>query len=266
MALFLKDEDDPSRHSQSPGGDRSGFPDWLPIAWVQAVEIFLLFTLCFMAGISVLKALNELGASRRTVWVSWFFVARRYALVMQCANVIHACAEARRTGGESKAVALRRVSKRLKAVLRGLSDAHRSRGSVPRISHRRKGLKQHARHVAAVLQALDSRLDHEPDQALRDLADALLTISDRYCHARLGALLDDAALGDVEPLPNRELARWLLSLAVAVGSVTGLALTGVVPDSVESIVYPLIVAGALTIAFGRNLRRMIEVLGVITGG
>ncbi|MFG2357797.1 hypothetical protein [Streptomyces sp. NPDC048521] len=241
------------------------WPDWMPGPWATALNIALLAAYCGMGCVWLLAALVESGASRRTVWVSWFFVARRYALVMQCANVIHACAQARRTGGEEKAVALRAVSRRLKAVLRSLSDAHRSRGSVPRVSHRRKVLKRHARHVSAALRALDARLDHEPDQALRDLADALLTISDRYCHARLGALLDETALRDVQPLPDREVVRWLLALTVAVVAVTGLALMGVVPESAESIVYPLIVAGALTIAFGRNLRRMIEVLGVITG-
>ncbi|MFD8387116.1 hypothetical protein ACFV2X_53025 [Streptomyces sp. NPDC059679] len=240
-------------------GELSGDP------WEQSLFITVIVGSSCFCIIQLVNFLISRGASRRTSWLSWLLVARRYALVMQCADVIHACANARRTGGERKALMLRKVSKRLKVVLRNVAGAHRSRGSVPRLSYRRKPLKQHARHVSAALRALETNLDTNSDDALRDIADTLLTISDRYCHARLGALLEEAQLEGVDPLPDRDLLRWIAALVLAAGSVTGLALTGAVPEAAEPFVYPLTVLAALTVAFRRNVQRAIEVLGAITG-
>ncbi|MER7679686.1 hypothetical protein [Streptomyces sp. NPDC096934] len=241
-------------------------PSWLDPRWFAVAGIVLAWLAVDRLAKIADRSLERLGASDETVWISWFFAARRYAFVMQCADVIHACAVARRTGGEKKGAALRLVSKRLKAAQRGLTDAYRIRGSVPRFSHRRKVLKLHARHVSAALYAIESRIDHDADSALKELAETLLVVSDRYCHARLGALLDESAMEGVEPLPDRENLRFFLSLITAAGTVAGLSFSGIIPESAESVVYPLIVASALTVAFGKNVRRTIEVLGVISGG
>ncbi|MGW4559047.1 hypothetical protein ACWEOV_36205 [Streptomyces sp. NPDC004365] len=47
---------------------------------------------------------------------------------------------------------------------------------------------------------------------------------------------------------------------------TGLGLSGVLPESAEGIVYTIVAFLALTIAFSRKIQRSIEVLGAITGG
>ncbi len=93
-----------------------------------------------------------------------------------------------------------------------------------------------------------------------------MQVSDRYCHARLGVLLEEHYLNGVEQPPNRELLRWVLALLVAGGSVTGLAISGILPESVEAIVYTIAVLLSLTVAFGRKIQRSIEVLAAITGG
>ncbi|MFD5121231.1 hypothetical protein [Streptomyces sp. NPDC058385] len=209
--------------------------------------------------------LVSINPGRRTTGVARLFIARRYALVAQCAEAIHACAQAPR-GGEQKPAQLKKLAKRLKTVRRGVLNAHHSRGTVARLSRRRKPLKLHERHVSAALVALESKLDHDPSEALRDIAEALLTISDRYCKTRLGELLDEEQLNDVTPTRNWDVMRYLTAFALGAGGVTGLALTGTVPESAEPFVYPIVLATAFLIAFGRDIRRAIDVFSVITGG
>ncbi len=209
--------------------------------------------------------LVSINPGRRTTGVARLFIARRYALVAQCAEAIHACAQARR-GGEQKPAQLKKLAKRLKTVRRGVLNAHHSRGTVARLSRCRKPLKLHERHVSAALVALESKLDHAPGEALRDIAEALLTISDRYCETRLGELLDEEQLNDVTPTRNWDVMRYLTAFALGAGGVTGLALTGTVPESAEPFVYPIVLATAFLIAFGRDIRRAIDVFSVITGG
>ncbi|WP_432166097.1 hypothetical protein [Streptomyces sp. bgisy031] len=239
----------------------------LPVAISHTVMVALGAALAFGVAwaIIVYLAAYVLRHGRPSV-LTWFLLARRYALVMQCADAVHACAAARGSGGERQARMLRRVSKRLRAVLRNVPDAPSARRSVPRLSARKRALKAHARRVAAALRAIEQRIDTEPDEALRELACALVQVSDRYCHARLGVLLDDHYLQDIEQPPNRELLRWVVALLVAGGSVTGLAVSGMLPEPVEGIVYTIAILLSLTIAFGRKIQRSIEVLAAITGG
>lgn len=151
-------------------------------------------------------------------------------------------------------------------VQRGVLDAHHSRGSVPRRSHRTRTLKLHERQVASALRALEARLDQAPNEALREISDALLTIADRYCQTRLGELLDEEHLRDVPPQRDWDVLRYLTAFGLGAGGVTALALSGVIPESAEPYVYPIVLPTALLIAFGRNIRRTIDLLGAITGG
>ncbi|WP_331761949.1 hypothetical protein [Streptomyces sp. NBC_01546] len=235
--------------------------------WQQTVSIL---SLAVAIGLLLLGALEmyvnpRLSPRRATSRAARLLVARRYALVTQCAAAIHACAQARRSG-EQRPARLRKLAKELKIVQRGVLDAHHSRGTVARWSHRTKTLKRHERHVAGALRVLESKLDHAPNEALRDIAEALLTISDRYCQTRIGELLDEDQLNDIEPQRNWDVLRLLTAYVVGAGGVTALALTGVLPESAEPYVYTLVLAAAFLIAFGRNVRRTIDVLSAITGG
>ncbi|WP_406187213.1 hypothetical protein [Streptomyces sp. NBC_01006] len=235
--------------------------------WQQTVSILTLTALIgfLLLGGLELYADQLLEPMRVASRASRLLVARRYALVTQCAAAIHACAQARRSG-EQRPARLRKLSKELKIVQRGVLDAHHSRGTVTRWSHRTKPLKRHERQVAGALRVLEIKLDHAPNEALHDIAEALLTISDRYCQTRLGELLDEDQLNDIEPQRNWDVVRLLTAYAVGAGGVTGLALTGVVPENAEPYVYTLVLAAAFLIAFGRNVRRTIDVLSAITGG
>ncbi|MFJ6565513.1 hypothetical protein ACIQMV_37865 [Streptomyces sp. NPDC091412] len=194
-----------------------------------------------------------------------FLMARRYALVSQCAEAIHACSEVRR-GGQHNPARFRKLSKRLKTVRRGILSAHHSRGTVPRRSHRTLPLKHHERRVSAALMKLETKLDLAPNEALREIAEALLTISDRYCEGRVGEFLDDQQLTSVPPQRNWEALRYLAAFVLAGGGIAGLATTGAVPESAETYVYGSAVGAACVIAFGRNFRRALDVVSTITGG
>jgi hypothetical protein len=144
-------------------------------------------------------------------------------------------------------------------------DAHHSRGTVARWSHRTRRLKAHERRVSAALQELEARLDQSPDDALKGIVDALLTISDRYCETRLGELLDEEQIKDVVAPRNWDVLRYLVAFLLGAGGVTALALSSVVPESAEPYVYPIVLATAFLVAFGRGVKRMVDVLSAITG-
>ncbi|WP_406330037.1 hypothetical protein [[Kitasatospora] papulosa] len=192
-------------------------------------------------------------------------LARRYLLVSQCVDVIHLCAAARR-GGEGKAANLRTLTKKMKVVRRGILDAHKDRGVVPRFGLRSRVVRQHERRVAAALQALEFTVDRDPDVAMAELTDHLLLISDRYCEARVGALLDEEQLQGIPEVHDRTIVRYVGALLLAASAISGLAVSGVLPEGPDMMVYLIIFSLCMTIAFGRNIRRNLEVLGALTGG
>ncbi|MCQ4203086.1 hypothetical protein M4J06_000388 [Streptomyces coelicoflavus] len=219
-----------------------------------------------MIMIAAFKCIEEMDTLRtRTHQASRLLLARRYAIVSLCAKAINACALARR-GGEQRAERVRLLSRRLKAVRRALLDAHRSRGTIARYSHRARRVKLHERKVAAALEEIEARIDQAPNEALSEIATELLTIADRYCEGRVGALMDEERLADITVHRKREVLRLLIAFVLAIVGITGLARTGVVPNGAESLVYLLTFATALLLTFGRNFRRQLDVFAVVTGG
>lgn len=245
-------------------------PDWLPVnvalrtgkpftwmsqAWSDALGVTSFAVTCWFCLDAWLRRRHELTR---------LLLARRYALVVDCAKAIQACAVARR-GGEGQPGRMREVSRTLRTVRRGVLNAHGSRGTVPYFSHRRKHLKEHERHVAAALMSFEAQLDRRPSEALRDIANALLTIADRYCHARVGELLDQEQLTGIPRQRNWEPLRYLIALGLGGAGVIALDKAGFVPEDARAIVYPLVILAGFVIAFGRNVRRVFDVIGVITG-
>ncbi|MFD5006235.1 hypothetical protein ACFWMV_25365 [Streptomyces mutabilis] len=142
-------------------------------------------------------------------------------------------------------------------------SAHSSRGSVPLLSHRRKRLKEHQRKVVAALQDLEAQLDQTSGDALQEPAEALLTVADRYCQGRSGALLDEEQLTGIPRQRSWDVLRYLIALALAAGGITAIAVTKVVPESAEP--YVIVVVVSFVLIFGRGFRRAIDVIGVIAG-
>ncbi|MFF4147304.1 hypothetical protein ACFY0A_39755 [Streptomyces sp. NPDC001698] len=247
-----------------------GYEKWLMAhegnPWALSVMIFLIACEIWCCIFIVLQAFGEYLLSPRETGsqFSRIVAARRYALVSQCVEAIDACSEVRR-GGQQRPANFRKLSKCLKTVRRGVLGAHGSRGTVAWRSHRRKPLKLHERRVSAALMELETKLDHAPNEAVREIAEALLTIADRYCEARIGELLDDQQLTDVPPQRNWEALRYLTAFVLAGGGITGLETAGVVPESAQVYVYGTVWGAACVIAFGRNFRRALDVLSTITG-
>jgi hypothetical protein len=248
-------------------------PAWWPgrwyFHWLEKTESGKAFEITIIAGglmwwIGLLLTHHH-EIRRRRSQASRIFLARRYALVTQCAEAIHVCAEARR-GGEQRAERFKSLSKKLKAVRRGVLDAHSSRGTVPLFSHRRKRLKLHERKVCSALEEIESKLDSAPADALRELAETLLTIADRYCQGRIGNLLNDEQLSGVNPQRNWEVMRYFVALTLAAGGIIGLGSSSLIPDGAESFVFGIVFVAAFLVAFGRNFRRYIDVISAITGG
>ncbi|MGW1047140.1 hypothetical protein [Streptomyces sp. NPDC002547] len=241
-------------------------PDWL---WYTAGALIAVCALCilFVAAVRVAAFLH----SGQTQWnpqllisLGWLQAARRYALVVEIAGAISTCADAYTAGGERKAVALRRVSRRTGAVTRALGAAHRQRKSVPRYSHRRKALKAHERRVAAALRRAEARLDVEPQAALRELVDLLLTIAERYCEGRVGALLDDAQLDGVEAGTDLDWLRFAVTAVLVGGSAIAVSQLGL-PDGAEP--YVTVCAGLVCIAvvWRQRVQRGLDLLSVVFG-
>ncbi|MEE4421162.1 hypothetical protein [Streptomyces bugieae] len=206
-------------------------------------------------------------AATRQVWLSRIAtirLARRFALIMTVARAIGACAWAQDAVGEQQALAFRKVSRRLGAVNRAVLSAHKQRGSVPLFSLRRKVLKEHERNVVGALRKAELLLDSDPQSALRELGALLHKISERYCDARVGALLDAEELDEVQPAPDREALRLITLAILLVGASIVFPLVGV-PDSVAPIVmagFSLVLAALL---WGRGARQALDVLGLFLG-
>lgn len=246
-------------------------PEARPIFdWVMPVVSGLLVPLSYFGGRAAGALMDQRPARSafynlpwgRTVRVSWVRAARRYALVMEIVDAIAACGRAQAAGGERQAAALRHVAKKLGAVNRGLRTAYRLRSSVPRFSHRRKALDEHARQVIAALRSKEARLDVDPRAALPQLAAMLLTIAERYCQARVGALLDETDLEGVQPGPDREWLRIAVAAVLCAGTVVGIAALGL-PDAAEPIVMLCACLAIISLVWNRRVRRAFDLLGIV---
>ncbi|MFF7788585.1 hypothetical protein [Streptomyces sp. NPDC007991] len=194
-----------------------------------------------------------------------FRAARRYAPVMVITDAISACADAYGSDREDRAPALRQVSRRLGAVTRSLRTAYKHRSSVPRRSHRRKILDSHARQVIAAIRKSEERLDRDPQAALQELGGILLTISDRYCEARVGALLDNEQIEGAQPGHDYEWLRIVAWAALSAGAVISISKLDL-SEGPESIVTIFAVLAIMAIIWNRKVRQAFDLLNIVTGG
>lgn len=225
-----------------------------PLAWVVAIAFGIALTYLLATGM----AAAFMGARRART-------ALRYTLVMQIAVAISACAAARQAGGERAARRFRSVAKQLAKVSRGIERSHRTRGTVPRWSHRRRVLKSHQRLVVGALRRAESRLDASPAEGLRELAELLVTIAESYVQGRIGELLTDEDLQGVEPEPDRGRLRWFAALGLSIAAITGVALLDL-PSAAE----PSIISGVALLVtglvYGPSVRRAVDIIEISRGG
>ncbi|GAQ55571.1 hypothetical protein [Streptomyces acidiscabies] len=106
------------------------------------------------------------------------------------------------------------------------------------VKHRRHALQEHAGLVAAALRKEALRLDGpECDEALKRLAEMLITIAERYSDGHLGALLPKNDLEGLTPVRHRE--GWQLTLMVSgIVAVTAGAAAAGLPDGAATVAGP----------------------------
>ncbi|MEV7413395.1 hypothetical protein AB0O04_36940, partial [Streptomyces althioticus] len=187
--------------------------DLLPPVWSSAINISAMVAcvLFFTFRLSVLIAERRAEFGKQRTRLMRLLLARRYTLVFECAEAVHACAQAR-GGGERQPARIKEVSRKLSAVRRSVLNAHRSRRSLPLFTERRRRLKEHQRKVAAALLDMEAQLDQDPGRALREIAEALVAIANRYCEGRNGALLDEDRLTGVPRQRDWDVLRYLIAL------------------------------------------------------
>ncbi|WP_280854395.1 MULTISPECIES: hypothetical protein [unclassified Streptomyces] len=156
--------------------------------------------------------------------VVWLFrrtrvggVAVRYRLTVRTARAVVLCADIQEQPCSARTSRLRKLDRQHRRIERDLLRAHRTVRTIAWSSPRHASARQHAAHVAGALRQDLVRLDSEPDVALRDIAQKLISIGERYAQGRVGALLPHDALADVTPLSiTRETLKESLRLVVAI--------------------------------------------------
>ncbi|MBC3992367.1 hypothetical protein H8N00_26510, partial [Streptomyces sp. AC563] len=239
-------------YNEEPGGPHA--------ASVNGSAALLLF---FLVGAILALLLHSVPVLNRQVRLG-----REQAPVVVIARAIHACATAYRTRGQRQAHQRQRLARRLARVATEIQGMHRARrtlpASLPRYRHRRRRIKQHQRTVVGALQEAEYRIDSDGDAALPDIADLLLTIAERYTAGRIGALLDEAQLAGVQPIPDREVWRVVTAVVLSMAASFAVALIGLPDDAVGPVIVGVSIL-AFVLVYGRDVRRALDILGVLHG-
>jgi len=145
------------------------------------------------------------------------------------------------------------------------SAARRERHLVWR-SHRQRARKKPAGLVVAALRAAEAKIDTVGPDALTEVAKILVTIADRYCQGRPGALLDESELTDLQPAKDREPLR-AAAVAVLIAAMTDDCWRRPVRRPAEAV--PVLIGAfgmvAVTVVYGRRARQMTDLIGTIRG-
>lgn len=184
---------------------------------------------------------------------------------MEIAHTISACARAHEAGGERFAERVKAVGLRVNALAVGLRGAHRARGTVPRRSHRHGALRAHERQVIGALRKAEGMLDTDPRQGLRELAEMLLTMAERYAEGRTGALLDADRLTGIDPVPDRTVLRMISAGVLVTAAAVSVTFLGL-PGAAEPYAITGLGLVVFTVVFGRQARRAFDILDAIRGG
>ncbi|WP_326600309.1 hypothetical protein [Streptomyces sp. NBC_01803] len=251
LVTFLKD---PDRASAEDDPELSPPRAVLALWGAGAVGVALLSPWAVVAGLTELPPTPSL-----------FKDARRYALVMEIAHTISACARAHEAGGERFAERVKAVGLRVNALAVGLRGAHRARGTVPRRSHRHGALRAHERQVIGALRKAEGMLDTDPRQGLRELAEMLLTMAERYAEGRTGALLDADRLTGIDPVPDRTVLRMISAGVLVTAAAVSVTFLGL-PGAAEPYAITGLGLVVFTVVFGRQARRAFDILDAIRGG
>ncbi|MFD8344890.1 hypothetical protein ACFV2C_21750 [[Kitasatospora] papulosa] len=231
-----------------------------PIDGAPERLINLLQASAIMCGVTWIALFGPIQMALRTRSGHWGKIpgsricalARRYALVSRVVSAVSACATAKQATREMLPGALLAVSREIEAASVLVLKCHRMRGTVPRRSHRVAKLRNHAGLVVAALRQAEEGLDHgNHEVALKTLAEMLLKIGDRHAQGRIGELLDERELENLEPVKDREPIRIAATTVLVAATLVIATLVGL-PDAAVGYLVPAVIVLATIIVYGRR--------------
>ncbi|MEU8434001.1 hypothetical protein AB0F18_13960 [Streptomyces sp. NPDC029216] len=173
---------------------------------------------------SVLVAIMYTWPFAWRLWVTYFGrgrfrVIRQSSPVALALRAIGSCAYLVTSPASTHAAQVEWVSKDLRLAERAFLRGPHRFGTIPRTSPRRKHLTLHARHVAAALRKAELQLDTDPVAGARELSRLLIVAAENHASGRLGALLPEEELKDLEPVTDHTAVRETLHLVIALAIV-----------------------------------------------
>ncbi|MCF3144921.1 hypothetical protein [Streptomyces platensis] len=178
---------------------------------------------------------------------------RRYRVIATAASAIRSCAQIQQSRGvTARAELLESLLQQVETLEPLILRAYLTPGNPARSARRRRSLSEHAGRVAARLQEVELRIEHEPRTAIPELANLLLTIQERCAEGRVGVLLDadeiaDEKLKGFSPVRQRKrLLRLTVAILLTIAGAVGIAQTDL-PDVAEgpAVLLVAILASAL---------------------
>ncbi|MCM1971336.1 hypothetical protein [Streptomyces sp. G1] len=158
------------------------------------------------------------------LWVNYFARGslrplRQFVPVIAAIRAIRSCAMLAAATPTSRPAYVDVVSRTLREAERAVLRGPARSGSAPRSSPRRKQLRLHARLVVAALRQAELRLDTDPLQGAKELSRMLISVAENCSLGRLGALLPEEDLKDLQPVRDRTALKETLHLAGALALV-----------------------------------------------
>lgn len=207
-------------------------------------------------------------------WTRWYLLyilpnPLPDALVHRCVHAIRACARAHeQSPAFVRRARLRAVDRACHSVEKNVLKIHRASRAMARRSPRKVHVRKHSAIVVGVLRSQMCRIDTEGDRALRDLAETLAEISERYANGCLGALLPDTyRLDEVTPVSTSR-STILESLHVVATLTAGLGAAIAISVAMPSLPVPkdlrpwvvllMGVSAAIAVAGWRGVIRILQ--------
>ncbi len=146
-------------------------------------------------GVAWIVCLFTLFAGPNT----WLNQGLMFSRAKMLTDAVNSCAAVLAVSPRSRPERLTQVWSDLRWAEKTVVRMYRFRGTVPLWSHRRPSLKTHARLVVARLRVAEARFDSDVEAAAKELGQLLTEVAENYVAGRVGALLPDEELMDLEP-------------------------------------------------------------------
>ncbi|MFD7292323.1 hypothetical protein ACFV9W_03460 [Streptomyces sp. NPDC059897] len=177
---------------------------------------------------------------------------------------VERCGALRACGHASAGRTMRRLSKEQRGIESVVLGLHRVDGRTSWRGPRRRALKRHAQLVAAALRRAEELIDVDRQAGATELARLYVKIAERYTQARLGALLDEEELEDLQPVRDWEPVRLAAAAVLIAAAALAVTLAGL-PDAAVVYVIGACAVLVLVILYGRRVHSAVRILELLRG-